>query len=74
MIELLGEEVRISMPPYESFEGFSAVSGFFRDLLGEGNPGDWRLVTTRANGGLAWPTTSVPGARLSTGRPFWTCW
>jgi RNA polymerase sigma-70 factor, ECF subfamily len=53
VIELLGEEVRISMPPYESFEGVAAVSAFFRDLLGQENPGDWRLVTTRANGGLA---------------------
>ena len=53
VIELLGEEVRISMPPYESFEGFAAVSAFFGDLLGKENPGDWRLVMTRANGGLA---------------------
>ncbi len=41
------------MPPYESFEGFAAVSAFFGDLLGEENPGDWRLVMTRANGELA---------------------
>jgi RNA polymerase sigma-70 factor (ECF subfamily) len=71
VIALLGEEVRISMPPYESFEGVAAVSAFFRDLLGQENPGDWRLVTTRANGGLAvanyiraWGETEYRGAVL----------
>jgi RNA polymerase sigma-70 factor, ECF subfamily len=71
VIALLGEEVRISMPPYESFEGVTAVSAFFRDLLGQENPGDWRLVTTRANGGLAvanyiraWGETEYRGAVL----------
>ena len=41
------------MPPDEHFEGRAAVSTFFRDLLGKENPGEWKLVTTRANGGLA---------------------
>ena len=41
------------MPPDEHFDGRAAVSTFFRDLLGQENPGDWKLVTTRANGGLA---------------------
>jgi RNA polymerase sigma-70 factor (ECF subfamily) len=53
VIELLGEEVRIAMPPEEGFVGHAAVSGFFRDLLGKDNPGDWLLVPTRANGQLA---------------------
>jgi RNA polymerase sigma-70 factor (ECF subfamily) len=53
VIELLGDEVRFSMPPEERFEGRAAVSTFFRDLLGKENPGDWRLVPTRANGQLA---------------------
>ena len=54
VIELLGEEVRFSMPPQESrFEGRAAVSAFFRDLLGDENPGHWRLVPTHANGQLA---------------------
>jgi RNA polymerase sigma-70 factor (ECF subfamily) len=54
VIELLGEEVRFSMPPQEMrFEGRAAVSAFFRDLLGVENPGDWRLVPTHANGQLA---------------------
>jgi RNA polymerase sigma-70 factor (ECF subfamily) len=54
VIELLGEEVRFSMPPEETrFEGRPAVSAFFRDLLGAENPGDWRLVPTHANGQLA---------------------
>jgi RNA polymerase sigma-70 factor, ECF subfamily len=51
VIELLGDEVRFSMPPQEvRFEGRSAVAAFFRDLFGTENPGDWRLVATRANG------------------------
>lgn len=54
VIELLGDEVRLSMPPQESrFEGRTAVSAFFRDLLGDENPGEWRLVPTSANGQLA---------------------
>jgi RNA polymerase sigma-70 factor (ECF subfamily) len=51
VIELLGEEVRFSMPPdMARFEGRAAVAGFFGELFGADNPGDWRLVATRANG------------------------
>jgi RNA polymerase sigma-70 factor (ECF subfamily) len=51
VVELLGEDVRFSMPPTQArFEGRSAVAGFFANLFGVGNPGDWRLVPTRANG------------------------
>jgi RNA polymerase sigma-70 factor (ECF subfamily) len=51
VIELLGDDVRSSMPPeLARFEGREAVAAFFRDLFGAGNPGDWRLVPTRANG------------------------
>jgi RNA polymerase sigma-70 factor (ECF subfamily) len=51
IIALLGEDVRFSMPPFLArFEGREAVAAFFVDLLGVGNPGDWRLVPTRANG------------------------
>jgi RNA polymerase sigma-70 factor (ECF subfamily) len=54
VIELLGDEVRFSMPPDEArFEGRDAVAGFFRELFGPDNPGDWRLVATHANGQLA---------------------
>jgi RNA polymerase sigma-70 factor, ECF subfamily len=54
VMDLLGEEVRFSMPPQEvRFEGREAVGAFFRDLFGDENPGDWRLVATRANGQLA---------------------
>jgi RNA polymerase sigma-70 factor, ECF subfamily len=54
VIDLLGEEVRFSMPPQEvRFEGRDAVGTFFRELFGPENPGDWRLVATRANGQLA---------------------
>jgi RNA polymerase sigma-70 factor, ECF subfamily len=51
VIELLGDDVRFSMPPdLARFEGRAAVAGFFSDLFGVENPGDWRLVPTRANG------------------------
>jgi len=51
VIELLGKDVRFSMPPTQArFEGRPAVAAFFVDLFGVGNPGDWRLVPTRANG------------------------
>jgi RNA polymerase sigma-70 factor, ECF subfamily len=54
VMDLFGEEVRFSMPPQEvRFEGREAVGAFFRDLFGDENPGDWRLVATRANGQLA---------------------
>jgi RNA polymerase sigma-70 factor (ECF subfamily) len=51
VIELLGDDVRFSMPPTQArFEGRPAVAAFFVDLFGVDNPGDWRLVPTRANG------------------------
>jgi RNA polymerase sigma-70 factor (ECF subfamily) len=51
VIELLGDDVRFSMPPeFARFEGRAAVAGFFSDLFGVENPGDWRLVPSRANG------------------------
>jgi RNA polymerase sigma-70 factor (ECF subfamily) len=51
VIELLGDDVRFSMPPdLARFKGRAAVAGFFNDLFSVDNPGDWRLVSTRANG------------------------
>jgi RNA polymerase sigma-70 factor (ECF subfamily) len=51
VIELLGDDVRFSMPPdLARFEGRAAVAGFFNGLFGVDNPGDWHLVATRANG------------------------
>jgi RNA polymerase sigma-70 factor (ECF subfamily) len=51
VIDLLGEDVRFSMPPQdERYEGRDAVAGFLRTLFGDGSPGEWRLVATRANG------------------------
>jgi len=50
VIELLGDDARISMPPDEvQYDGHDAVASFFRDLFGSENPGDWRLVPTLAN-------------------------
>ena len=37
-------------PDLARFEGRAAVAGFFRGLFSVDNPGDWRLVPTRANG------------------------
>jgi RNA polymerase sigma-70 factor, ECF subfamily len=51
VIALLGEGVRFSMPPDTArFEGVAAVAGFFAELFGNENPGDWRLVPITANG------------------------
>jgi RNA polymerase sigma-70 factor, ECF subfamily len=51
VIELLGDDIRFSMPPTQArFDGRPAVAAFFVDLFGVDNPGDWRLVPTRANG------------------------
>jgi RNA polymerase sigma-70 factor (ECF subfamily) len=51
VIELLGDDVRFSMPPQdERYEGRAAVAGFLRTLFGDESPGEWRLVATRANG------------------------
>ena len=51
VIALLGPDVRFSMPPeLARFDGRPAVADFFRDVLGAGSPGEWRLVPTRANG------------------------
>jgi RNA polymerase sigma-70 factor, ECF subfamily len=51
IIELLGDDVRFSMPPEElRYQGRAEVAGFFVRLFGDDNPGDWQLVGTRANG------------------------
>jgi RNA polymerase sigma-70 factor (ECF subfamily) len=51
VIALLGEDARFSMPPQMArFDGRAAVAGFFDDLFGADNPGNWRLVPVRANG------------------------
>jgi RNA polymerase sigma-70 factor, ECF subfamily len=51
VIELLGEDVRFSMPPQLArFEGRVAVAAFFEGAFGVDSPGQWRLVYTRANG------------------------
>ena len=51
VIELLGEDVRFTMPPQEvRMDGRTPVSEFFRDLFGADNPGEWRLVASSANG------------------------
>ncbi len=72
VVELLGEDVRIAMPPDEAqYEGHEAVATFFRDLFGPNNPGDWRLVPTEANGQPAaanyvrqWGETTYRGITL----------
>jgi RNA polymerase sigma-70 factor, ECF subfamily len=57
VIELLGADVHFTMPTVLNeqvqeqtrFDGRDEVADFFRGLLGPDNPGDWRLVPTRAN-------------------------
>ena len=50
LIDLLGDDVRFTMPPQaERYEGRAAVAEFFRGLFGPDGPGDWRLVPVRAN-------------------------
>jgi RNA polymerase sigma-70 factor (ECF subfamily) len=53
IVAMLGDDVRFTMPPQESFRGAAEVAAFFARLFGDENPGDWRLVATRANGQLA---------------------
>lgn len=51
VIELLGDDVRFTMPPQATrFHGRASVAAFFENAFGADNPGDWRLVPTRANG------------------------
>ena len=50
VIDLLGEDVIFTMPPWSArYEGRDAVAAFFRALFGPDGPGAWRLVPTRAN-------------------------
>ena len=58
VIELLGDDVSFSMPTVVDqvvqeqtrFDGHQAVAAFFHELFGADNPGEWRLLPTRANG------------------------
>lgn len=51
IFELLGEDIRLSMPPRElSYRGRAQVAAFFAELFSDEGPGDWWLVPTRANG------------------------
>jgi RNA polymerase sigma-70 factor (ECF subfamily) len=76
VIALLGPDVRFSMPPdLARFDGFDAVAGFFRDLFGDENPGDWMLMPVRANGQPAaanyvrpWDGTSFDAATIDVFR------
>jgi RNA polymerase sigma-70 factor (ECF subfamily) len=53
IIAMLGDDIRFTMPPQKSFRGRAEVAAFFARLFGDENPGDWRLVATRANGHVA---------------------
>jgi RNA polymerase sigma-70 factor (TIGR02960 family) len=47
-VALVREDVRVTMPPHPwCFEGVAALTPFLHEGLTE--PGDWRLVATRAN-------------------------
>jgi RNA polymerase sigma-70 factor, ECF subfamily len=79
VIEMLDENVQLTMPTVINeqaqdqtrFDGRDAVAGFFDGLLGPDNPGEWRLVPTRANRQpaaanylRAWGETSYRGITL----------
>ena len=50
VIELLGADVRFTMPPQPTlYAGREAVAGFFRGTFGADALGEFRLVPTRAN-------------------------
>jgi RNA polymerase sigma-70 factor (ECF subfamily) len=49
VVAMLGPDVRVTMPPEPPCIGGEASAAFFRELLGPGGPGRWRLVPVRAN-------------------------
>ena len=53
ILELLSEDVRISMPPEAPCRGLAQAEQLFTHLLGPAGPGTWTLVPTRANGSPA---------------------
>ncbi|MDQ2678179.1 MAG: RNA polymerase subunit sigma-70 [Actinomycetota bacterium] len=50
VLELLRDDVRITMPPEPPCLGRPAAEDFFGHLLGPDRPGDWSLVATSMNG------------------------
>jgi RNA polymerase sigma-70 factor (ECF subfamily) len=51
VVELLGTGVRLSMTDTQDlYAGHEAVAAFFRDALGHGAPGRFRLLPVSANG------------------------
>ena len=77
VIELFGDDVRFTMPTSSTavgadrFDGRDAVAVFFDELFGPDNPGEWRLVPTRANGQPAaanylrrWDDIHLPGRHV----------
>jgi RNA polymerase sigma-70 factor (TIGR02960 family) len=54
VIELLDENVRLTMPPYEArYDGLPAAANFFTGLLTPAAPGTWQLIASEANQQLA---------------------
>jgi RNA polymerase sigma-70 factor, ECF subfamily len=74
VIELLGEDVRFSMPPTQArFEGRPAVAAFFVDLFGWATPAIGGWCRLELMGSRLSPTMSVPGVRRSSWLRPWTC-
>jgi RNA polymerase sigma-70 factor (ECF subfamily) len=48
--QIVHRDVRITMPPEPAYSGRAAALEFFEQILGANRPGDWRLVSTSANG------------------------
>jgi RNA polymerase sigma-70 factor (ECF subfamily) len=54
LVALLQQDARLSMPPLaEWYVGIDAIAAFFRWATSAEGPGPYRMVPTRANGGLA---------------------
>lgn len=53
ILEMLSEDVRISMPPEAPCHGLREAEAFFEHMLGHDGPGEWSLVLSRANGSPA---------------------
>jgi RNA polymerase sigma-70 factor (ECF subfamily) len=49
IIAMLHEDIRITMPPEPACIGPAASESFFRSILGDDAPGEWRLVMIGAN-------------------------
>jgi RNA polymerase sigma-70 factor (ECF subfamily) len=49
-VKLMREDIRVTMPPHPfCYDGIAALAPLLEQAFGPDNPGEWRLVPTRAN-------------------------